>query len=145
MAHGRDLRRGRYSEADRVYLLTMVSIDRAVVFADFSMARAAVRAMHQPSVAASAETLAFVVMPDHVHWLVRLREGTTLGEAVRRFKAKTTLALGVRFWQRGYHDRALRRDDDLAAVARYVVANPVRAGLVCRVGDYPHWDAVWLD
>jgi hypothetical protein len=38
----------------------------------------------------------------------------------------------------------LRRDEDLRAVARYVILNPVRAGLVQRVGDYPHWDAVWL-
>jgi hypothetical protein len=29
-------------------------------------------------------------------------------------------------------------------LARYVVANPVRAGLVQRVGQYPHWDAIWL-
>ena len=43
-----------------------------------------------------------------------------------------------------HHDRALRRDEDLLAVARYIVANPLRAGLVRRVGDYPLWDAVWL-
>jgi hypothetical protein len=29
-------------------------------------------------------------------------------------------------------------------VARYVVMNPVRAGLVSRVGDYPFWDAAWI-
>jgi hypothetical protein len=29
-------------------------------------------------------------------------------------------------------------------VARYIVYNPVRAGLVSRIGDYPHWDAVWV-
>ena len=23
-------------------------------------------------------------------------------------------------------------------------ANPLRAGLVTRIGDYPHWDAIWL-
>jgi len=38
----------------------------------------------------------------------------------------------------------LRNDEDLLDVARYVVANPVRAGLVPRVGDYPFWNAVWL-
>ena len=32
----------------------------------------------------------------------------------------------------------------LRDVARYIVANPLRAGLVERVGDYPYWDAVWL-
>jgi hypothetical protein len=29
-------------------------------------------------------------------------------------------------------------------LARYIVANPLRAGLVEHLGDYPHWDAVWL-
>jgi REP element-mobilizing transposase RayT len=47
-------------------------------------------------------------------------------------------------WQPGYHDHAVRQDEDLRAMARYVVANPVRAGLVKDIGDYPHWDAVWL-
>jgi len=31
------------------------------------------------------------------------------------------------------------------AVARYVVANPVRAGLADSVLAYPYWNAVWLD
>jgi hypothetical protein len=38
----------------------------------------------------------------------------------------------------------LRSDDDLQDMARYVVANPLRAGLVARIGDYPFWNAVWL-
>ena len=47
-------------------------------------------------------------------------------------------------WQQGFHDRALRREDDLVKVARYVVANPLRAGLVRKYGDYPLWDAIWV-
>ncbi|MEH6651600.1 MAG: IS200/IS605 family transposase [Motiliproteus sp.] len=47
-------------------------------------------------------------------------------------------------WQRGFHDRALRRTDDIKATARYVVANPVRAGLVRSVKEYSLWDAQWL-
>ncbi|MNN82247.1 hypothetical protein D3C81_1991650 [compost metagenome] len=47
-------------------------------------------------------------------------------------------------WQQGYHDRALRRDEDLVKLARYVVANPLRAGLVEKLGDYPLWDAIWV-
>jgi hypothetical protein len=33
---------------------------------------------------------------------------------------------------------------DLQSVARYIVANPLRAGLVKHLGDYPLWDAIWL-
>jgi putative transposase len=29
-------------------------------------------------------------------------------------------------------------------IARYIVANPLRAGLVAKVGDYALWDACWL-
>ncbi|MDN5510133.1 MAG: transposase, partial [Pseudomonas sp.] len=27
---------------------------------------------------------------------------------------------------------------------RYIIANPLRAGLVGHVGDYSLWDAAWL-
>ncbi|MCF6281296.1 MAG: hypothetical protein L3J28_03650 [Candidatus Polarisedimenticolaceae bacterium] len=43
------------------------------------------------------------------------------------------------------HDRAIRKEEDLVAIARYIVANPLRAGLVKSIKDYPHWDCVWLD
>jgi len=47
-------------------------------------------------------------------------------------------------WMSGFHEQALRKEEDLAAVARYVVANPLRAGLVDKLANYPLWDAVWL-
>ncbi|PJA25166.1 MAG: IS200/IS605 family transposase, partial [Alphaproteobacteria bacterium CG_4_10_14_0_2_um_filter_63_37] len=28
--------------------------------------------------------------------------------------------------------------------ARYLVANPLRKGLVEEIGQYPHWDAIWV-
>jgi len=142
--HSRNLRRGRVSQTGQIYLLTMISLDRFPVFADFFVARRVVRVMHEPSVVSAVETLAFVVMPDHVHWMAQLRDGASLGDVVRRFKARVSIVLGSRVWQRGFHDHALRSDEDVPGIARYVVANPVRAGLVGRVGDYAHWDAVWL-
>jgi hypothetical protein len=47
-------------------------------------------------------------------------------------------------WERAYHDHALRREEDVVGLARYIVANPIRAGLATRVCDYPFWNAVWL-
>ncbi|MEW2970339.1 transposase, partial [Pseudomonas aeruginosa] len=39
---------------------------------------------------------------------------------------------------------ALRKDEDVRVAARYIIANPIRAGLVRKAGEYPHWDCVWL-
>lgn len=50
----------------------------------------------------------------------------------------------VPVWSRAFHDHAVRREEDLDAMARYVIGNPVRAGLAADVMGYPYWDAAWL-
>lgn len=146
--HSRSLRNGRHSEVGRIYHVRLVCRHREPVFADFEKGRLVVRAMQQ--VESAARTLAYVVMPDHLHWLMCLQEGSTLSGAVQKLKSMATRELhrraGVQgpIWQPGFYDRAIRREDDLPAIARYIVANPLRAGLVTSIRDYPLWDAVWL-
>jgi hypothetical protein len=36
------------------------------------------------------------------------------------------------------------REEDVSATARYVLNNPIRAGLVEDLMCYPYWDASWL-
>ena len=91
-----------------------------------------------------AETLSDVLMPDHLHWLMTLRSGELSG-VMRLLKGRTAHVLGHPIWQSNYHDHAIRKDEDLRALARYIIANPLRAGLVERIGDYPWWNSVWLD
>ncbi|GGO80143.1 hypothetical protein GCM10011348_16190 [Marinobacterium nitratireducens] len=98
----------------------------------------------------SAATLCFVVMPDHLHWLLQLKQGAELSATVRLMKVIATRRIrsenpgAMPVWQRGFYDRQLRQEDDLVAMARYVVANPLRAGLVRSVRNYGLWDAIWL-
>ncbi|WJW75190.1 transposase [Thiohalobacter sp. IOR34] len=151
LPHGRNLRRGRVSEAGRIYLLTSVTKDRAPLFRAMSLARAVIHGLQYQQKLGRAESLAFVVMPDHLHWLARLGEGATLDTLMGSLKSYTARRVNVLrqspgqpVWQPGYHDHALRQEEDLRSVARYLIANPLRAGLVRHIGDYPFWDAVWL-
>lgn len=143
------LRRGRCSEPGRIYLLTTVTQQRRPLFLDFQHARTVIRHLRQADQENSCQSLAWVVMPDHVHWLIALKD-ETLSNLMRRFKARSSHMLrkagcrSARVWQAGYHDRALRREEDVVMAARYIIANPLRAGLVEKVGNYPHWDAVWV-
>ena len=144
------LRRGRYSEAGRIYLVTFATAGRIPVFSDWTIAKAAVRAAVRPEVWLGSRLLCWVLMPDHWHGLVELGPGETLARVVQRLKGRTARAVnehrGMRgsLWATGFHDHALRAEEDVAGIARYVVLNPVRAGLVARVGDYPFWDAIWV-
>ena len=142
--HANQLRKGRHSVAGGVYLITTVTAHRQHVFSDFFAARSLDQVIHDPALSSRARTLAYVVMPDHLHWLMQLGDIEALSQCVQRLKSMSTKALKSGLWQKGFHDRALRKEEDLPAIARYVVANPVRAGLVSRVGAYPHWDAIWV-
>ncbi len=143
-SHSKDLRKGRASQAGQIYLVTTVTQNRRPVFARFDAARLLIDVMRQEPASGRAQTLAFVVMPDHLPWLLVLGEGAVLSTVVQKVKSVSAHRLDAKVWQKGFYDRAIWREEDLRAVARYVVANPVRAGLVARVGDYAHWDAVWV-
>jgi putative transposase len=146
--HARDLRKGRYSEPGYTYLLTAIIHNRRPVFAEWQIGRLLVAEMRAAEACGLVQTLAWVVMPDHLHWLVTLQSGE-LPALMQGIKGRSAItinrALGIRgqLWQKGFHDHALRQDEDLQAAARYIVANPLRAGLVKQIGDYPLWDAIW--
>ena len=89
-------------------------------------------------------------MPDHWHGIIRVGEGDELSAVVQRLKTNTARQVRMehpqigQVWANGFHDHALRADEAVAEAARYVIRNPVVAGLVKRVGDYPFWNVAWL-
>ncbi len=96
-------------------------------------------------IAAASEgfaVLAYCLMPDHAHWLV---EGTTDAADFRQFvkmaKQRSGAAFAARhraaLWQEGYYERVLRNEESSRDVARYIVENPVRAGIVANARAYP--------
>ncbi|MFC6337074.1 transposase [Pseudomonas sp. CCM 7891] len=143
------LRIGRYSESGRVYLITAVTFQRQVIFQDWRTGRLLVSEFRKAQEDGEATSLAWVVMPDHFHWLVELHNGD-LPRLMRITKSRSARAINSArssygtLWQKGYFDRALRREEDLKAMDRYIVANPLRAGLVEHIGQYPLWDAIWI-
>lgn len=144
-----NLRKGRVSLPNHAYFITTVTHGRKPIFTNLGMARRVINSMCRLEQENLLHSLAWVLMPDHLHWLFQLRNGE-LAEVMKLFKGRSAKSLnGLRgkegaIWQRAYYDRAVRPDEDLRGLSRYIVANPLRAGLVEEIGQYPHWDAVWL-
>ncbi len=145
-----DLLKGRVSIPGHAYHITTNIEGRRPLFQDFQNGRLLVNEMRQLNDAKLLNSFAWVIMPDHLHWLFQLNEPLNLSELVKKLKARSSLIINARIgrqgsiWQRGFHDHAIRDDEDLRNVARYIIANPLRAELVKHIGDYPLWDAIWL-
>jgi REP element-mobilizing transposase RayT len=140
------LRKGRFSEQGRIYHLVFRTANKELT----ELERLEVsRVINDSQVLRANVLLAWVVMPDHVHLLVELRDDS-LGRLMARVKSTSSLRVNQisnskgSVWKRAYFDRAIRHEDDVQDVARYIVANPVRAGLVKSVRFYSYGGAVWI-
>ena len=80
----------------------------------------------------------YVLMPDHVHLFVRLRIDFVLSQWIRLLKRKLSCSIvrPMPHWQNGFFDHIIRHSESYAAKWRYVMENPVRAGLI---GDAEKW------
>lgn len=92
--------------------------------------------------------IAYCFMPDHLHLVV---EGTDKDADLKTFVARAKQFSGFyfrqktghRLWQRYGFERVLRADEDTASVVKYVIENPLRAGLVNTPLDYPFCGGVY--
>ncbi len=143
-------RTGRFSERNRIYHISTTTHCREPLFLSLENGRKVVQALMCEEQRGHSTTLAFVVMPDHLHWLLQLKGNHSISDSVCVVKSRSARHINAitgrkkTIWQRGFYDRAIRKDEDLVTIARYIVANPLRAGLVDSIERYSLWDAVWV-
>ena len=121
------------------YFVTVCSRNRACLFGEIVEGRMRLNRTGQivetcwrriPSHLPSVTLDAFIVMPNHVHGIVLLNDRATQVSPVRlvvgAFKACASRNAGVPPWQRGYFDRIIRDEPELALARRYVADNPLK-------------------
>ncbi|MCH2209431.1 MAG: transposase [Lentisphaerales bacterium] len=99
------------------------------------------------------DLVSYVVMPNHVHILIKIFKNQKLSEIIHSWKSYTanqireTLGAGWQpaipgtVWQKEYWDRFIRDENHLNKAISYILNNPVKAGLVAKPEDWP-WSSV---
>ncbi len=78
------------------------------------------------------------IMPDHVHLLLSFPDTEKRVQiVVSKWKEWTAKTLRIK-WQRDFFEHRLRKEENLREKADYILANPVRAGLVDRTENWPY-------
>lgn len=131
------------------YHVRVATWNRVRHFSDPALVHAVIEQLLASASTHHVEVTAYCVMPDHVHLLiVGQSPAAQLTAFVSAWKQRTGYAFarshrGTRLWQPSYFDRVLRENEATEVVARYIVENPVRAGLASRLGEYPHAWCKW--
>jgi putative transposase len=87
------------------------------------------------------EITAYCFMPDHVHLIAAGCESSSDAKVFIKLAKQYSgyyfkKERGVRLWQRYGFERVIRDDAELALTIGYIVANPVRDGLVAHPAQY---------
>jgi len=92
---------------------------------------------------------AWIVMPNHLHFLATRFEHQTLADIVQALKSLTShkankaLRRSGQFWMPDYFDRYIRNGEHFAKTVRYIENNPVKARLCKRPQDWP-FSSAWF-
>jgi REP element-mobilizing transposase RayT len=84
----------------------------------------------------------FAIMTNHVHvLLLPLISPSKLMQSLKGFTAREANKLlgrtGEQFWRRESYDHWVRDENEWNRIARYIERDPVKAGLVAQMEDYP--------
>ena len=125
------------------YFLTFCTYKRTKAFTSSDHVEIAWTQILQSSAVEAFAILAYCFMPDHLHLLVEAQSESS--DALKFISRAKQLSgyhykqmFGERLWQRYGFERVLRSDEQSLIVARYILENPLRRGLVQRVEDYPY-------
>ncbi len=124
------------------YFLTIATARRAHLLTRAAVVEPALSQIRRSATAHAFALIAWCFMPDHLHLVV---EASSDDADCRAFAKLLKQLTGFQYrrlgegclWQRGYVDRVLRSDESTEDVVRYVLGNPVRAGLVRSICDWP--------
>ena len=129
-----------------IYFVTTCTAGRRLILAKADVF-AIIRAELESALARHGWSVGrFVVMPDHLHFFCSNGEagGVSLPRFVGSLKEWTAkrivpaAGLAAPIWQREFFDHLLRSRESYDSKWRYVIDNPVRAGLVARAELWPY-------
>ena len=133
----------------KAYSVAITTYRRTPWFREVAVAEHCISALKEAAGQESFRVYAYCFMPDHLHLLLGADPDANLVGFVKRFKQTTGWWLRNRYlagilkasptslWQKSYHDHVVRSEEGLHQIAKYIVGNPVRAGLVESAEDYP--------
>ncbi|MDR3054381.1 MAG: hypothetical protein LBU53_03130, partial [Zoogloeaceae bacterium] len=87
----------------------------------------------------------YVVMPNHVHIIIviggagiesgRTQFAPTVSRVVKQWKGAITKQPGFSPWQKSFHDRIIRNEEEYTHIAEYIETNPARWSEDCFYVD----------
>lgn len=113
--------------------VTTCTKNRNPIFSDDAHARVAIESLYQIQRWFPFFLYAFVIMPDHCHFLLKVPEPGTISRIMYTYKRSVAFAIGKPVWQRRFY---VKHVSEPGRIIDYIHVNPVRHNLCKRTDEY---------
>jgi putative transposase len=131
-----------YMDPNRVVFITISAYQRTAPFNNPELNTAIIDCLKSEQTRNRCQIFTYCLMPDHLHYLISpLENGVSTLVFTDQFKGKTTNLSWKhgwhgKLWQPRSYDHIVRAEEDLRAIAQYILNNPVRKELISRAEDW---------
>ena len=134
-----------YKGSAHVYFVTICTADKIAHFKNDHIVQIISDELEYRRVAGEIKLFCYCIMPDHLHLLISLGESyqKNLQNFITAFKRYTSRTVKMKFvikplWQKNFHEHVVRREESLVKIAKYILNNPVRKGIISNWKGYKH-------
>ncbi|MFA4967068.1 MAG: transposase [Candidatus Margulisiibacteriota bacterium] len=128
----------------RPYFITICSRDKTHFFVNDNLNQSIIKCLIEEKKRVGFKIYVYCLMPNHLHLLLApSAKEISISEFIGAYKSKTTriawdYGISGKLWQWRFHDRVVRKSEDLQTIGQYILDNPVRKGLVLKWQDYKY-------
>lgn len=140
-------RMARKKSSMQIYHVMLRGINKQQIFLDPEDNRYFIGLLKRYKVQCGYEIYAYCLMGNHVHLLIREGDGTSTGDIFRHIGSAFVYWYNIKYERSGhlFQDRfrseSVEDEAYLLTVFRYILMNPVKAGLCARPEQYPYSSA----
>jgi putative transposase len=132
------------------YFITILTKDHDAHFKEAEVVSCLINLLLETVKSERFDVLGYCFMPDHLHLLIMgMDDKSNLKRFISLFKQKSGYWFKKNYsenlWHISYYDHVLRKEESIEGVARYILDNPVRKGLVSDYKEYPFSWSFWTD
>ena len=140
--NNRRLEEELYSQAGRITFITLRAYSGESPFDNPALNDMIINLLNDEQKRMKCIIYTYCLMPDHLHYLIsQIEDGVSVIHFTNQFKGKSTnsswkLDWNGKLWQPRFYDHIVRTDENLIAIAEYILNNPVRKELIDSPDDW---------
>ena len=134
-------RQARVKSTTGIYHVILKGLDGRNIFLDDSDRSIFIEKLNKAREAGGFQLYAYCLMDNHIHLLIK--EGEELGTSIKRITVGYVQLHNNKYGRTGhlfqnrFSSEVIEEEQYLMAVVRYIHRNPLKAGMIARLEEYP--------